>query len=122
MIIGARLDPDFGPLVVVGFGGALVEIVEDVAVALAPITPDEALAMIGRLKLWPLLDGARGRPPADVEAAATAAARISRLAAAMGERLVELDVNPLIVGPRGDGVIAVDGRATLTIIKGDSHD
>lgn len=113
LIIGARRDPGFGPLVVIGFGGALVEIVADVAVALAPITTDEALAMMGRLKLWPLLDGARGRPAADVEAAATAAARISRLAAAMGERLIELDVNPLIVGPRGHGAIAVDGRATL---------
>lgn len=122
LIVGARRDPAFGPLVVIGFGGTLVEIVEDVAVALAPITAGEALTMLRRLKLWPLLDGARGRPAADVEAAACAAADISRLAAAMGDRLVELDVNPLIVGPEGHGAIAVDGRATLTISKRDHDD
>ncbi|MFP6729818.1 MAG: acetate--CoA ligase family protein, partial [Alphaproteobacteria bacterium] len=70
--------------------------------------------MMRRLKLWPLLDGARGRPPADVEAAALAASNISRLAVAMGNRLVELDVNPLIVGAKGQGATAVDGRATLS--------
>ena len=114
LIVGARRDPGFGPLLVIGFGGTLVEIVEDVAVALAPITPEEALSMMRRLKLWPLLDGARGRPPADVEAAALAASNISRLAVAMGNRLVELDVNPLIVGAKGQGATAVDGRATLS--------
>lgn len=121
LIVGVRRDAAFGPLVVIGFGGTLVEIIEDVVVALAPITPDEALAMMRRLKLWPLLDGARGRPAADVEAAALAASNISRLAVAMGDRLVELDVNPLIVGSKGHGAIAVDGRATLTDIK-DNHD
>ena len=113
MIVGARFDPAFGPLVLVGFGGILVEVVEDVQVALAPISSDEALAMMRRLKLWPLLDGARGRPKADVAAAAEAASRVSRIAATLGDRLVELDVNPLIVGPAGDGATAVDARATL---------
>ena len=113
MIVGARFDPAFGPLIVIGFGGVLVEVVEDVQVALAPISPDHALTMMRRLKLWPLLDGVRGRPAADVTAAAEAASRVSHLAAGLGGRLVELDVNPLIVGAVGDGAVAVDGRATL---------
>jgi acetyl-CoA synthetase (ADP-forming) len=113
MIVGARFDPAFGPLVIIGFGGVLVEIVEDIQVALAPISPAYALTMIKRLKLWPLLDGVRGRPAADVAAAAEAASRVSHLAAGLGERLAELDVNPLIVGAAGEGAVAVDGRATL---------
>ena len=113
MIVGARFDPAFGPLVVIGFGGVLVEVVEDVQVALAPISPDHALTLMKRLRLWPLLDGARGRPPADVAAAAEAASRVSHLAAGLGARLAELDVNPLIVGAAGAGAVAVDGRATL---------
>ena len=100
-------------MIVIGFGGVLVEVVEDVQVALAPIAPDYALTMIKRLKLWSLLDGARGRPLADVAAVAEAASRVSHLAASLGERLTVLDVNPLIVGAAGDGAKAVDGRATL---------
>ena len=113
LIVGARCDADFGPMVVIGFGGTWVEVVEDVQVAMAPISAGQAEAMMRRLKLWPLLDGARGVPPADVAAAAEAASRVSRLAAALGERLVELDVNPLIVRAVGEGAVAVDARATL---------
>ena len=114
LIVGARCDPAFGPMVVIGFGGTLVEIVEDVQIAMAPISARQAEAMMRRLRLWPLLDGARGRPPADVAAAAEAASRVSQLAAALGGRLVELDVNPLIVGAVGAGAVAVDARATLS--------
>ncbi len=113
LIVGARSDPAFGPLVMIGFGGTLVEVIGDARIALAPISADQARAMMRKLKLWPLLDGARGRPAADVGAAAEAASRISRLAAALGERLVELDVNPLIVGQAGAGAVAVDACATL---------
>ena len=113
LIVGARCDADFGPMVVIGFGGTWVEVVEDVQVAMAPISAGQAEAMMRRLKLWPLLDGARSAPPADVAAAAEAASRVSRLAAALGERLVELDVNPLIVRAVGEGAVAVDACATL---------
>ena len=113
LIVGARCDPDFGPMVVIGFGGTWVEIVEDVQVAMAPISAGQAETMMRRLKLWPLLDGVRGQPAADVAAAAEAASRVSHLAAALGRRLVELDVNPLIVGAAGEGAVAVDARATL---------
>ena len=119
LIVGARCDPTFGPMVVIGFGGTLVEIVEDVQIAMAPISARQAEAMMRRLKFWPLLDGARGRPAADVAAAAEAASRVSQLAAALGGRLIELDVNPLIVGAAGAGAVAVDARATL---QEGSHD
>ncbi len=73
----------------------------------------QAEAMLRRLAAWPVLAGVRGRPPADVAAAAEALSRLSWLAHDAGARLVELDVNPLILRPAGGGAIAVDGRATL---------
>jgi acyl-CoA synthetase (NDP forming) len=77
------------------------------------VTPAQALDLLTRLRLWPILSGAQGRPPLDVEAVADIARRVSLLAADLGERLVELDVNPVIVRARGDGAVAVDCRATL---------
>jgi acetyl-CoA synthetase (ADP-forming) len=113
LFLGTKNDPDFGTLILLGIGGTTVELLGDVQTALAPITSDHALGMMRRMKLWPLLDGYRGRKQVDVEAAALAASNLSHLAAALGGRLVELDINPLLVGERGNGVIAVDGRATL---------
>ncbi|SFU19649.1 acetate--CoA ligase family protein [Mesorhizobium sp. YR577] len=113
LFLGARFDPEFGPLVAVGFGGIFVEILRDVAIATAPVTPEAAKRMIMSLKLWPLLDGARGRAPADVDAAAEAVSRLSRLADQLGERLVEIDINPLIVKKRGEGAVAVDAAAVI---------
>jgi len=113
LFLGAKHDPEFGALVLIGIGGTTVELLGDVQVALAPVTEDEALAMMKRMKLWPLLDGFRGRPAVDVAAAARAASRLSELAAGLGSRLQEIDINPLLVGERGAGIIAVDGRATL---------
>lgn len=113
LFLGARCDPEFGPLVAVGFGGIFVEILRDVRIACAPVTPEAAKRMIMSLKLWPLLDGARGRTKADVDAAAEAVSRLSRLAAAMGDRLSEIDINPLIVKKQGEGAVAVDAAAVI---------
>jgi acyl-CoA synthetase (NDP forming) len=113
LFLGAKCDPEFGSLILLGIGGTTVELLGDVQTALAPITSDHALGMMRRMKLWPLLDGYRGRKKVDVEAAARAASNLSHLAATLGSRLVEMDINPLLVGERGNGVIAVDGRATL---------
>jgi len=74
---------------------------------------DRARALLATLRMAPLLTGARGRPPLDVEAVADAVCRVSWLAADLGARLVDLEVNPLIVRRSGEGVVAVDGRATL---------
>ena len=80
----------------------------------APLSAADALALIEGLRVAPLLRGLRGRPAADLGAAADALMRLSWLAADLGPRLAELDINPLILRAAGQGVIAVDARATLT--------
>jgi acyl-CoA synthetase (NDP forming) len=113
LIIGARRDASFGAQVLVGFGGVMVEIMHDVQVASAPVSRARAHAMLRQLKLWPLLDGARGRPRLDVEAVAEALIRLSWLAHDLGERLSDLEINPLIVRVVGGGAVAVDARGTI---------
>ncbi|WP_158291919.1 acetate--CoA ligase family protein [Paracraurococcus ruber] len=113
LILGARHEPGLGPFVLVGSGGIWVEVLRDVQLAPAPLRPEDARAMLRRLAIWPVLAGARGRPALDTEAAAEALVRLSWLAADLGERLVELDLNPILLRAAGEGCIAVDGRATL---------
>ena len=113
LIVGARRDPRFGPVLAVGVCGVYAEIVRDVGVALAPASDDEAADLIRGLRAAPLLAGARGRPPLDVEAAARAAAALSRFAAEHPE-LAEIEINPLLVLP--DGCLGLDAR----IVKGDA--
>lgn len=105
LIVGARRDSSFGPVVLVGFGGVLAEIYRDVALSLAPVTPAEALRMIESLQCLPLLQGFRGRPVVDIVAAADAVVAVSRLLAEQPD-VVECEINPLRVGP--DGALAVD--------------
>jgi acyl-CoA synthetase (NDP forming) len=116
LIIGARRDPQFGPLVLVGFGGVLVEVLEDVQIALAPVSREEAFAMLRRLKLWPVLDGARGRPKLDVEAVADILCRLGWLAADLGTVLGDIEVNPLMVRASGQGGTAADARGMLKAV------
>ncbi len=106
MILGLVRDPGFGPVVVIGSGGIHAEVLQDVAFALPPFGPETACRLVDRLWLRPLLDGARGAPPADVAAFCRAAAHFSVLAASLGDRLESLDVNPVLV--RADGCVAVD--------------
>jgi len=113
VIVGARRDPHFGPVVLAGLGGITVEILKDVAVAPAPVAPARAHAMLESLRAAPLLHGVRGRPALDVAAIVEAIVRISWLAADLGPRLVEIEINPLIVGRAGKGAVAVDARGTL---------
>lgn len=110
LIVGAKRDPRFGAVVLVGLGGVYTEILEDVAVALAPVDEDQAERLIRSLRGAPLLEGARGRPPLDVGAAAAAVAAVSRAAAACAA-VAELDVNPLLV--LRDGVVGLDVRMLL---------
>jgi acyl-CoA synthetase (NDP forming) len=108
LIVGTRQDPRFGPIVVVGMGGLYTEILDDVAVALAPVDADLARELLESLRGAALLAGARGRPPVDVAAAARAVAALSQLAAARPD-LGEIEVNPLLVTPAG--AVALDARA-----------
>jgi acetyltransferase len=110
LLLGMVRDPQFGPLVMVGFGGVYVEVLRDTAARLAPLDAAEAAAMLDELRMAPALRGARGRAPADLGALAAAVARFSRLAVAV-DALVELEVNPLLVGPAG--CVAVDARGVL---------
>ncbi|MEO9176953.1 MAG: acetate--CoA ligase family protein [Gaiellales bacterium] len=110
LIVGARQDARFGPVVLVGLGGTLVEVLEDTAVALAPLDAASAERLLRSLRGAALFGGVRGRPPVDLAAAASAVSLLSELAAAHPE-LAELEVNPLLVTPFG--ACALDARAIL---------
>lgn len=106
MIMGARRDPQFGPVIMLGFGGTLTEVIKDVVFALPPFDAVYAQRMLDKLKLRPLLDGVRGAPPVAIEQFCMMAADFSAMAAALADYLQEIDVNPVIVGE--DSCIAVD--------------
>ena len=107
--LGIARDADLGPLIVVGAGGVLVELLADRAVALPPVGEEQARRMIGRLRAGRLLAGVRGAPPADSDAVIRAITGLSALAIELGGELEALDVNPLICGPAG--AVAVDALA-----------
>ncbi len=106
MVVGARIDPLFGPLIVVGLGGILVEVLHDTALAPAPVTQEDARALLRQLKGEKLLHGFRGAPAVDLDKLADVICRISRFAADHRGAIAELDVNPLICA--GERIIAVD--------------
>jgi acetyltransferase len=110
LILGGKRDPSFGPVVMFGLGGVYVEVFADVAFRLAPLTREDAEAMILEVQGSRLLRGVRGESPADVEAVAGALLALSRLMVACPE-VVEIDVNPLLVFEQG--VAAVDARAVV---------
>jgi len=106
MMVGARLDAQFGPLITCGFGGVAVEVTRDVATALAPVGAREARAMIASLRGYRLLTGYRNLPAADIGALAEIVGRLSLLARDLAGEIEEIDVNPVILGP--GGALAVD--------------
>ncbi len=108
MIVGVTSDPDFGPMLMVGLGGIHVEVLKDIAFAPVPLGPDEALELVGQLKGAALLDGVRGEPPADRAALAQLMAALSRFAADHADAVAEIDLNPVIVYPAGEGLTVVD--------------
>jgi acetyl-CoA synthetase len=113
VLVGVSVDPQFGQLLVLGAGGVLTELLRDSVSLLPPFTAAAIEAALGRLKLARLLAGYRGRPPADVAALVQTALACTRYAAANLERLVELDLNPVIVRPQGSGAVAVDALIRL---------
>jgi acyl-CoA synthetase (NDP forming) len=108
LLVGARVDPDFGPLIVVGAGGVNVELYKDVAVRLAPISEEEALSAIAATRASRLLNGWRGAKPADVAAAAKTVSAVSRFIADFESEVSEVEINPLAVLEQGSGCVALD--------------
>ncbi len=108
-IVGVSKDPAFGHVIMFGLGGIYVEVLHDVSFRLCPVTPAEAREMVTAVRSYPLLSGVRGRAPADVDAIVEAIVRVSALVADFPE-IDELDINPLIVLPKGHGAYAADVR------------
>lgn len=121
LIAGISRDPVFGPVVMVGLGGIYAEILKDVAVQVAPVSEGEALRMIRSLKMFPLLDGARGQAKADVAAAARTVARLSEFACRHANDVAEIDMNPILVKPEGEGVLVLDALMVPTSCNTPAH-
>jgi acetate---CoA ligase (ADP-forming) len=113
VIVGIRNDAAFGPAVLVGLGGVAAEALEDVQLMLAPVAAQEARAMLGQLRGIRLLRGFRGAPAADEAALAEAIVTLSAYALRRSDVLETLEINPLLVLPAGQGVVALDALATL---------
>ena len=113
VVMGIQRDPSFGPVLMFGLGGVSVELFKDVAFGLCPLSRGAAHGLIAQTKAAALLRGFRGQPAADIEALVDAMVRLSQFAAHHGDRLAEMDVNPVIVLPQGQGVLALDAMIAL---------
>ena len=109
LMLGMRRDPSFGMVIMVGMGGKWVEILDDVAIRIAPVDANEARAMLHELRAAPLLAGARGQPCVDVEAAVRAIVAFSQLAV-LAHGVMTAEINPFILGREGEGGWAVDAK------------
>jgi acyl-CoA synthetase (NDP forming) len=114
LLLGLKRDPQFGPVLVAGAGGIYTEILADVARALVPVSPEQAANMLASLKIYPILQGVRGRPGVDLAALTKALVNLSRLAVDYPE-IRELDLNPVIAGPHG--CWCVDCRIVLEAVS-----
>jgi acetyltransferase len=112
VIIGMNRDPQFGPLLMFGLGGVYVEALKDVTFRVSPIDRREAREMLGEIRAYNLLRGVRGEKPSDLEAIADTLVRVSQLVTDFPD-IVELDINPLLVFPVGQGVLGLDMRLAL---------
>jgi len=107
LIIGARNDPDWGPVILAGFGGVHAELLKDVRLIAHDLSADAVIAELRQLKSAALFDGFRGSPPLDIEAVAALVCKLGAVLAGTPE-IREIDLNPVVVYPRGEGVIALD--------------
>jgi acetyl coenzyme A synthetase (ADP forming)-like protein len=112
VILGITRDIQFGPMIMFGLGGIYVEVLKDVAFRIAPVSLEEADAMIREIRAFPLLRGVRGEAPADIKGIREALLRLSQMAMDFPE-IIEGDINPLLVCPEGQGAVAVDARMTI---------
>jgi len=109
MIVGVTRDPSFGPCVIIGLGGKWVEIACERSIGIPPLQSDDVASMLGRLQGGRLLEGSRGLRDGDIEALTNVLLRMSDLALSSTSSLLAMEINPLLVLPRGEGVVAVDG-------------
>ena len=119
IVLGANCDPVFGPVVMVGLGGVFVELLRDVSLRVAPVGGDEALRMLRELKGFALLEGARGRPPMDIEALAQALVDLSSFAVAHAHEIVSCDINPFLVLSKG--AVALDAVIVRKSLSGEEN-
>ena len=112
ILVGVSRDPQFGPLIGFGMGGIYVEVLKDVAFRLAPLSREEVREQVRSIRTYPLLQGVRGEPPADIAVAEEVVLRVSQLVTDFPE-IVEMDINPLVVYNKGEGAIVLDARIIL---------
>ena len=112
VILGMSRDPHFGPLMMFGMGGTMVEVLRDVSFYLAPLTEDEARQMLINTKTYKMLKGVRGEEGVDIDAIAEGLQRLSQLVTEFPQ-IKEMDINPYMVGPEGTTPVAVDARITV---------
>ena len=117
LLLGSRIDPNFGPVVALGAGGTMVEIENDLAFRPAPLAAETVHDILGELRIARRFTGLRGSPPCDVAALLQAVIRFGALAAALAENGTEIEINPLMLRAEGEGVCAVDARLTLRVAK-----
>jgi acetate---CoA ligase (ADP-forming) len=119
-VIGAKLDPVFGPVVMIGDGGKYVEALPDIELLLPPFSEGDAREAILRLRIAPILAGVRGEKPADIDALAHVARRVGAIMAGAGGTIASIDLNPALVGAAGQGVTILDAlveRAAATAAR-----
>ena len=112
VILGMSRDPHFGPLMMFGMGGTMVEVLKDVSFYPAPLTGEEAKQMLINTKTYKILQGVRGEKGVDIDAIAEGLQRLSQLVTEFPQ-IQELDINPYVVGPEGTAAIAVDARMSV---------
>jgi len=113
-IVGMMMDKQFGPCVIFGLGGVFVEILKDISMRVAPVSKQVALEMIKEIRGFQILEGFRGKPRSDIERVADVITNLSRLSLDLKENISEIDINPLIVYPEGEGVKVVDALVVLS--------
>jgi acetyl-CoA synthetase len=121
LIVGVARDEHFGPYLLVGGGGILVEMMKDSASLLMPTTRERVLHALGQLKCAPLLNGFRGAPPADLNAAADVILAVAGMVENDPSSIIELDINPLMLLAEGQGVVAADALISLNVKPTSDH-
>jgi acetyltransferase len=112
-ILGMSRDPQFGPMLMFGLGGIYVEVLKDVTFRIAPLTERDARQMISEIRSYKLLTGVRGEKSVDIEAIVESLLRLSQLVTDFPE-IAEMDINPLVALPDGEGAVSIDSRIALT--------